>query len=120
MLKFIRFHFDSIAHDSSAEASEVLSVDIPQSQQQSPPNTPAPIILRGWQKVAKFNRKELDTVNIFLALYRLTEKPHDIVFVVNIPVSGPSTVLQDAESIKQIFSLMASSLCIVDFGLFAS
>lgn len=120
VLKFIRFHFDSIAHDSSAQSSEVLDVDVPQTQQQSPPNTPVPIILRGQQKVAKFNRVELDTVNIFLAVYRLTEKPHDIVFVVNIPVSGPSTVVQNVEKIKQNFSLMANSLRIVDFDLFAS
>lgn len=120
ILKLSRFHFDSIAHDSSAASSEVLEVDVPQAQQKSPPSTPTPIILHGRQKVSKFNRTELDTVNVLLALYRLTEKPHDIVFVVNIPMSEPSAVVQDVEKLKQDFAIMANSLHIRDFDLFAS
>lgn len=114
-----RFHFDSIAHDSSAQSSTVDDVRIPDEQRQAPPHTPKPILLEGVQQVAKFNRTQLDNVKIFLALYRLTELPHDIVFVLNVPLTA-STNTQFLQLIRSMFADAASSLVIEDFALFGT
>ncbi|KAG8866317.1 hypothetical protein FRC20_008819 [Serendipita sp. 405] len=112
-----KFHFDSIAQDSSAESYEVQTVYVSE-QQGSSADTPAPILLTGTQKVAKFNRTDLDDVFVLLALFRLTGKPHDIVFVLNVPATATTTNI-NLDVTKQAFSAMANSLKIVDFGLFA-
>ncbi|KAG8831479.1 hypothetical protein FRC17_003098 [Serendipita sp. 399] len=113
-----KFHFESIAQDSSAQSHDIHGTVVPNEQPESPPNTPLPIILSGIQKVAKFNRDTLDDVFIFLALFRLTAKPHDIVFVLNIPAT-PTTTDVSLNAAKKTFSEMVNSLRIVDFGLFA-
>lgn len=56
-----------------------------------------------------------------MALYRLTELPHDIVFTLNVPREMRDDENEDSEeqeAIKTMFVSAARSLKIVDFGLF--
>lgn len=87
-------------------------------QQSSPPNTPYPIILDGIQTVSKFNKPKKFKVRILMALYRLTELPHDVVFTLNVPREPSTGTTEDSERIKSMFEAAARSLKIVDFGLF--
>jgi hypothetical protein len=100
-----------------------LVVQLPTGLQQklSPPNTPEPIIVDGTQTVSKFNKPKKYKVRIFMALYRLTELPHDIVFTLNVPREMSEDENEDNkehEAIKSMFESAARSLKIVDFGLF--
>jgi hypothetical protein len=97
----------------------VEEVDVPEDQRVSPPHTPKPILLEGIQRVAKFNKTELDTVKIYLALYRLSEIPHDIVFTLNMPMTESTDDLI-MQRIKDMFRNIASSLIIEDFALFGA
>ena len=122
----LRFHFESIAHDNDARAAEVFNIRELDSQGDgsSVSQTPSPILLDGSQKVAKFNRTVPDDVRVFVALFRVESKKIDIVLTVNVPIptesggkaiDGSNTVDQYAEA----FLSAASSLKIVDYGLFA-
>jgi len=97
----------------------VEKVDVPEDQRVSPPHTPKPILLEGVQRVAKFNKTEPDNVKIYLALYRLSEIPHDIVFTLNIPMTD-STDDQAIQMLKDMFESISSSLIIEDFALFGA
>jgi Ran-interacting Mog1 protein len=97
----------------------VEKIDVPEEQRVSPPHTPKPILLEGVQRVAKFNKTELDNVKIYLALYRLSEIPHDIVFTLNMPMTD-SIDDQGLQIIKEMFRSIASSLIIEDFALFGA
>ena len=114
-----RFHFDSIADDNSATSSTVNEILVPKNQPVSPPHTPTPIVLHGAQSVSKFNMTKDDIVDVYLALYRLTELPHDIVFTLNMPLTT-STNESVIQTMKEMFGSMAESLIIKDFGLFGS
>ncbi|KAH7107444.1 Mog1p/PsbP-like protein [Auriculariales sp. MPI-PUGE-AT-0066] len=117
-----RFHFDSLAHDNDAEQSEVVGISIP-SVSSTPSATPAPIVLTGWQTVAKYNRTVPDKVKIMLALYRLDRQNIDLVLTVNLPhvlADGSVTASDIIDSATSAFEAVANSLNIVDFGLFAS
>jgi Ran-interacting Mog1 protein len=97
----------------------VEEIDVPKDQRESPPHTPKPILLEGVQQVAKFNNTEPDRVKVYLALYRLSEIPHDIVFLLNVPMTDSTDELVIQE-IKKMFGSIASSLIIEDFGLFGA
>jgi len=114
-----RFHFDSLAHDNSALHSEVLSTNILCETQK---DTPAPIMLEGFQTVAKFNRQTPDRVTILMALYRIESKDTDLVVTFNVPLQSEDGGAVDEAGlvqIKQEFETFARSLGIVDYGLFA-
>jgi hypothetical protein len=113
-----RFHFDSIAEDNDATETEIHEIIVPDGKVLSPPQTPNPILLDGSQLVAKFNKSERDNVRVFLAVYRLTEKPNDVVFVLNFPTKSADN--EDSLSkAKELFRKCAETLQILDFDLFA-
>jgi cell division protein FtsB len=115
-----KFHFDSLAHDNSAASATVTSVE--KQSKKRDDETPAPTLLIGVQKVAKYNRDQLDTVQILLALFRVQSKNIDLVLSFNVP-----TVTQDTNAVGEVdmlvarehFRAAAESLQILDFGLFA-
>ncbi|KAI0685482.1 Mog1p/PsbP-like protein [Cytidiella melzeri] len=114
-----RFHFDSLAHDNSATATEVLNVEV---RTESRGETPSPIILHGTQSVPKFNSSIPDDVHIFLALYRIQSKNVDLALTMNVPVKTSDTGAVSAEglaAVKHDFYVAAITLSILDFGLFA-
>ena len=114
-----RFHFDALAHDNSATSQVVRSVVETTTQQG---NTPPPVLLQGTQTVPKFNSAEPDEVQILLALYRVENKNVDFVMSMNVPTkSTDGGVVNSAAFIEaqRVFEAAASSLKIVDFGLFA-
>ncbi|OCB84107.1 Mog1p/PsbP-like protein [Sanghuangporus baumii] len=117
-----RFHFDSLAHDNDAQASEVLSVVVPDETSPSATGTPSPILLDGSQRVAKFNRVTPDDIRILLAIYRFKSKGIDLVLSANLPVAketGGGLNEADFNVAKEAFLTAAQTLKIIDFGLFA-
>ena len=70
----------------------------------------------------KFNSKEADEVHISLALYRIESKNVDLALSMNVPIKSSdggavsATGLSEAQT---MFDTAASSMTIVDFGLFA-
>lgn len=84
--------------------------------------TPAPILLIGTQLIPKFNATVSDEVQIFLALYRIPSKNVDLVMSMNVPTKAEGGGVVSSDELtasKRIFETAASSLNIVDFGLFA-
>jgi hypothetical protein len=84
---------------------------------------PSISILRGRQGVKKFNRTSVDDVRIFVALYRLEEKAVDLVLSLNFPMNTRDGVIRTEEqynTAKETFFSVATSLHVVDFGLFVS
>lgn len=136
-IQAIRFHFDSLANDNSAQSSNVLSTSPPSypnnittpSTEEKPSNdstsrrTPQPILLQGIQSVSKFNRpdSEADQVHIWMALWTLDGIGNDglgtdLVLTVNLPnASQPEAIDQTTK----LFQLAAHSLQIIDWNLFA-
>ncbi|KAG8931106.1 hypothetical protein FRC02_003186 [Tulasnella sp. 418] len=118
------FHFESLAHDNNAVSKTISSVTDHSGGDFSagPEGTPLPVVLVGTQQVPKYNRTVPDTVEIFMALYRVVEKNTDIVFTMNIPVvtnEGDGDVGSiGVEAAKPIFERAVRSFKIVDFGLF--
>lgn len=115
----VRFHFDSVAHDSDATSQtihQISTVSIPRED-----DTPSPILLEGTQTVAKFNRSTPDEVLILLALYRVVSKKVDFVMTMNIPIQTHDKNAMDNDqrtTATNTFHVTARSLHIVDFGLF--
>ncbi|KAF4614719.1 hypothetical protein D9613_002786 [Agrocybe pediades] len=115
-----RFHFDSLAHDNSAENTQVETVyRVPNDRGD---DTPSATILKGIQFVPKFNHTTPDKVQILMALYRIEEKSIDLVVTFNIPlqvVGGGAVDQRQLEKAQADFDVFSRSLRIVDFGLFA-
>ena len=114
-----RFHFNALAHDNSAVGETVLEVS-PSSTRNG--ETPAPVLLYGTQNVPKFNATVPDEVQIFLALYRIPNKNVDLVMSMNVPTKsadGGAVSADELAASKTVFQTAASSLTIVNFGLFA-
>ncbi|PWY99144.1 Mog1p/PsbP-like protein [Testicularia cyperi] len=119
----VRFHFGSLAHDNSASSSQIETVELPASAYETVATaTPAPAILTGTQVVKKFGKQSEpeETVRIYLALWRLTDKNIDLVMSLNQPIrtqNGTSdTMVMDPAS---TFLTAARSLQIQDWSLFA-
>ncbi|KAH8983574.1 Mog1p/PsbP-like protein [Lactarius hatsudake] len=94
-----KFHFNATAHDNDALSSSIEDVQtIPNDRGDA---TPSVIILHGRQGVRKFNRTSVDDVRISLALYR-----------------GGVRTEEEYTAAKRDFCSIATSLRIVDFGLF--
>lgn len=118
----LRFHFESLAHDNEAQASEVLSVIVPDGVPAPATVTPSPILLDGSQRVAKFNRATPDDVRILLALYRFESKGIDLVLSANLPVAketGGGLDEVNFKTAKEAFLHAARTLKVSDFDLFA-
>ncbi|KDQ12300.1 hypothetical protein BOTBODRAFT_34587 [Botryobasidium botryosum FD-172 SS1] len=115
--KAAEFHFDALAHDNSANSTRIHRISAPAPPYPaSPPAQPIPTILYGEQMVSKFNRTELDRVQIMLALFRVNEKGTDIVFSINSPVKQDG---EDTIVLQKVFEDAVQSFRILDFGLFA-
>lgn len=114
-----RFHFESLAHDNSAETHKVHEIMMYPSEIDSP--TPPPILLYGSQTVPKFNSTVPDQIRILLAMYRLPEKNVDLVMSMNAPmqsVAGDAINEDQWIEAKDAFEVATRSLRILDFGLF--
>ncbi|KAJ7489922.1 hypothetical protein B0H11DRAFT_2010977 [Mycena galericulata] len=115
----IKYHFDSLAHDNSAQSTAVEAVAmIPNTRND---NTPSAITLSGIQFVPKFNLTTPDQVRILMALFRVAEKPVDLVVTFNVPIKSQDdgAVGEEGQNDVQIhFEAFVRSLRIVDFGLF--
>jgi hypothetical protein len=116
---FFRYHFDAIAHDNDAVSSSVDEVnEIPYNRDE----IPSIVILRGRQGVKKFNRTSVDDLRIFMALYRLEKRGVDLVLSLNFPMmntrDGVIRTEEQYNTAKEMFLSIATSLHVVDFGLF--
>lgn len=86
---------------------------------------PSIVVLSGRQGVRKFNKTSVDDVRIFVALYRLKErgvKGVDLVLSLNFPMKTGDDVIRTEEQYnvaKDTFLSIASTLHVIDFGLFA-
>lgn len=83
--------------------------------------TPSPIILHGSQRIHKFNARTVDDVDVLAALFRVHSggKSADLVVSVNIPRSSDGSVEERRATITADFNSLVSSLCIIDYDLFA-
>ncbi|KAG7092271.1 hypothetical protein E1B28_008633 [Marasmius oreades] len=116
----IKFHFDSLAHDNNASSEKIDSINIIPNDRED--NTPSAIVLSGRQSVPKYTCTQPDEVRIYMALYRVPEKPIDLVVTFNVPVASLDGGAVDAEGVKTIerhFDTFVRSLRIIDFRLFA-
>nr|GAT61231.1 predicted protein [Mycena chlorophos] len=116
----IRFHFDSLAHDNSADSATVEAIVVLPNTRGD--KTPSAVTLSGVQTVAKFNKSDRDQVRVLMGLYRIQEKPVDLVVTFNVPVRAQDKGAVDEDGWKQAqtqFEAFVRSLRIVDFGLFA-
>ncbi|EIM90400.1 Mog1p/PsbP-like protein [Stereum hirsutum FP-91666 SS1] len=114
-----KFHFDSLAHDNSAQSSAVREIAIIPNDRGD--QTPSPVVLYGTQLVQKFNRADVDDVRILLALYRVEHKGVDVVMTMNIPMRASDNGAVGEEGFttaKADFDTAVRSLQIADFGLF--
>jgi hypothetical protein len=118
---WLRYHFDSLAHDNSATSSEVSGVEMI-ANPRTDDVTPHAMRLSGVQMVPKFNRETPDRVLILMALYRVTEKSIDMVVTFNVPLEsedGGAVSDDNLPSIRNQFDQFTRSFRILDFGLFA-
>ncbi|KAF8841198.1 Mog1p/PsbP-like protein [Paxillus ammoniavirescens] len=118
----VKFHFEALADDNDAIVSTMQDpLVIPNDRGD---RTPSPIVLHGTQKICKFNQTAVDQVEVLLALFRVQtqQKSADVVVSANIPKSSGGQVIvaeEKAAAIALDFRLLVSSLCIVNYGLFA-
>jgi len=115
----VRFHFQSLAEDNSAEVSEVQSINVIPNDRGD--DTPSPIVLTGLQHVRKFNQTNSDEVRILMGLFRVVDACIDIVVTCNVPVRSDDGAVDDGgwRIANKDFDVLVRSLKIVDFGLFA-
>lgn len=115
-----RYHFDSLAHDNSAQSAIVNAVAVIPNTRGD--NTPPAIILSGVQLVPKFKLTTPDQVRVLMALFRVEDKRVDLVVTFNIPMNSQDddgAVDEEGWNDMQIhFHAFVKSLRIVDFGLF--
>ena len=105
----VRFHFDSLAHDNDARAAHVAWVEARDGGREL---STAPALLGGTQRVCKFGKADLeDTVYVWVAVWRVPSKGVDLVLSVNSP--------QQPGGAEALFRTAASTLRIIDYGLFA-
>jgi len=110
-----KFHFSSLAGDNSAASSSIERVSrIPGDRGG---DTPSPIVLHGTQLVHKFNSAVLDTVRIFLAVFRIKSKNVDLVLSMNVPLETVEGRVDDTKY-QLDFDTAVKSLHVLDFGLF--
>ncbi|VDM32897.1 unnamed protein product [Hydatigera taeniaeformis] len=77
----VNVHFQEIVNCNSASDSVVDSIEV-----QHISNGPPAVLLRGKQKVSKFNRLQSDLVGIAIMLYRFTDYSADVLVCFNDPI----------------------------------
>ncbi|XP_070561997.1 ran guanine nucleotide release factor-like [Ptychodera flava] len=121
------YHFEDISESNNSTSSQVeVSEQIPK-EQIAMKQCKSAWFLSGKQLVAKFNEQAQNTINIYVALYRLPEYETDILLTLNDPVSisiGSSSHVP-AESYNQNqpwtlqqFRQCVTTLKILDTSLF--
>ncbi|KAG8217455.1 hypothetical protein J3R82DRAFT_5600, partial [Butyriboletus roseoflavus] len=116
----VKFHFEALAHDNDAISSMIFGPPFVMHSDRGD-QTPSPIILRGSQRVRKFNAIAADNVDISIALFRVHSggKSADLVVSASIPRSSEGCVGEKhAAAIASEFNSLVSSLRIKDYGLF--
>ncbi|KAF8803553.1 Mog1p/PsbP-like protein [Phlegmacium glaucopus] len=116
----IRLHFDSLAHDNSAQSVEIEETCEIRNDRGN--NTPPAMVLKGVQFIPKFNLTVADKVRILMALFRVESKAVDVVVTFNIPVvsvDGGAVGNEDVAKYETDFDTFIRSFHIIDFGLFA-
>eukprot|EP00052_Salpingoeca_macrocollata_P000218 m.19191 g.19191 ORF g.19191 m.19191 type:complete len:197 (+) comp10323_c0_seq1:644-1234(+) len=121
------FHFNSIAHDNSAQSSE-LEID---PLVRELPGAGTRSIVWGKQKVAKFNEANANDVRVHVACYRLRNVSTDIVLSFNSPLliseASSSAGAVDRAELQQLcnpetalalFQEVANSVEVHDYSLF--
>ncbi|KAI8967012.1 hypothetical protein BDF20DRAFT_917963 [Mycotypha africana] len=128
-----KFHFQQLAEDNEATDATVISIEKlqPESVSSTISSERTEIyILQGEQKIAKFNEEgACNTVEIFLAVVRLTQVATDFVISINAPVSlapgsseqksiNQSNSVTNIATVKQEIKAIVEGLQIKDWGLF--
>ncbi|KAH9285798.1 Ran guanine nucleotide release factor [Echinococcus granulosus] len=113
----VNLHFQEIVNCNSASDSVVDSVEI-----QHIPNGPPAVLLRGKQKVAKFNRLQSDLVDIAVMLYRFPDYSADVLVCFNDPImcQDQSEVSPSGRWSDEDVNLCLHSLKLLDPAIFAS
>ncbi|EUB63450.1 Ran guanine nucleotide release factor [Echinococcus granulosus] len=93
----VNLHFQEIVNCNSASDSVVDSVEI-----QHIPNGPPAVLLRGKQKVAKFNRLQSDLVDIAVMLYRFPDYSADVLVCFNDPIMSVCACSSDARLVAML------------------
>ncbi|KAI8137226.1 hypothetical protein BJV82DRAFT_583867 [Fennellomyces sp. T-0311] len=87
-----RFHFEQLARDNDAVSAEIQNIQRAPAETTTPrlpPSTTIVHVLRGSQKVAKFDEAKkmaYNTVEIMMAVVRLEQVSTDLVISINAPV----------------------------------
>ncbi|KAG2195452.1 hypothetical protein INT47_000417 [Mucor saturninus] len=127
-----KYHFQQLAEDNEAAESIVTVVDNLNAKEMAPllpQDTTEIYVLQGTQKISKFNEKDAyNTVEIILAVIRLTNVGTDFVISVNAPVkladvsseqeSVQETTAIDIETAKQEMLAILKGLSVNDWALF--
>ncbi|KAG2181329.1 hypothetical protein INT43_008912 [Umbelopsis isabellina] len=95
-----KYHFQQLAEDNEAAESTVNKIERLEDHHLS---ADALIhVLNGTQKIAKFNEKELHTVNIVMAIIRLPKADTDIAISINVPVGEGQVDLVETAMINMV------------------
>ncbi|KAI9275873.1 hypothetical protein BDA99DRAFT_496676 [Phascolomyces articulosus] len=126
-----RLHFEQLASDNDAVAAEIISLQrVPTNTvtPKLPPNTTIVHVLRGNQKVAKFDEAKkmaYNTVEIMMAVVRLEQVSTDLVISINAPVliaPGSSDEQQQQDTtvldVEKHMQEVLSQLQVNDWSLF--
>ncbi|KAI9487932.1 hypothetical protein BDB00DRAFT_964455 [Zychaea mexicana] len=131
--RIARLHFEQLARDNEAAATEILKLErIPTetATPRLPPSTTNVHVLRGNQKVAKFDEAKkmaFNTVQIMMAVVRLQQVSTDLVISINAPVliaSGSSDQQQQQQESTTVLDVekhmqeVLSELKVNDWSLF--
>ncbi|KAK0564310.1 hypothetical protein OC861_004359 [Tilletia horrida] len=114
----IKFHFEALAEDNSAESHSVDRIWTSSTPSTSA-QTPSPTLLAGTQSVRKYGRQSAAPapVQIYVALWRYPQRKTDLVMSFNVAGVASSTSAQQA-AVLATFERAASSLALVDANLF--
>ncbi|KAI8083517.1 hypothetical protein BDF21DRAFT_461726 [Thamnidium elegans] len=103
-----KYHFQQLADDNEAAESTVTVIDSLNPKDVAPhlPQDATEVhILQGTQKISKFNEKDAyNTVEIILAVVRLTKVSTDFVISVNAPVKL-APVSSEQESAQEVMAI---------------
>ncbi|CDH56151.1 ran guanine nucleotide release factor-like [Lichtheimia corymbifera JMRC:FSU:9682] len=122
-----RFHFQQLADDNEATEAHVNSViklDSKTAVPRLPSDTTIVHMLRGTQKVAKFNEAKdmaYNTVEIRMAVVRLAQVETDLVISINAPIlvaPGSTDQATTAANVEQHIEAILSQLQVNDWSLF--
>ncbi|VDK21836.1 unnamed protein product [Taenia asiatica] len=113
----VNVHFQEIVNCNSASDSAVDSIEV-----QHIPNGPPAVLLRGKQKVAKFNQLQSDLVSIAVMLYRFSDHSADVLVCFNDPIicQDQSGVSPSGRWSDEDVNLCLHSLELLDPTIFAS